>query len=88
MLKTCLIDTSSGFSGRTARRSRDIVLSVISGDDFFYNRAQSRRVPLWPRLLRSNVRNARPSLKLEELSASLERLESANVVTRDGGFGS
>jgi len=66
--------------------SRNIVLRVISGDDFYYNRAERRRVPLWPPLLRSNVRNARPGLKLEELSWSLERLESAGVITRDGGL--
>jgi RecQ family ATP-dependent DNA helicase len=66
--------------------SKNIILSVISGDEFFYNRAQRRRVPLWPRHLSSSVRNARPGLKLEELSSSLERLEGDDVITRDGGL--
>jgi ATP-dependent DNA helicase RecQ len=66
--------------------SKNIILSVISGDDFFYCFSDRRRVPLWPRLLMSNVRNTRPGLRSDELSASLERLEIAGVITREGGL--
>ncbi len=66
--------------------SQNIILSVISGDEFYYRRRDCRRVPLWPRLLMSNVRNARPGLRREELAASLERLELAGVITREGGL--
>ncbi len=66
--------------------SQNIILSVISGDEFFYSHSNRRRLPLWPRLLMSNVRNARPGLRREELAASLERLELAGVITREGGL--
>jgi ATP-dependent DNA helicase RecQ len=66
--------------------SKGIIHSVLSGDEFYFRRSDCRRVPLWPRLLMSNVRNARPGLLSEELAASLDRLELAGVITRQGGL--
>lgn len=66
--------------------SRNIIHSVISGEEFYFSRTDRRRKPLWPRLLTSSVRNARPGLRSQELMASLERLEVAGVIARDGGL--
>ena len=66
--------------------SKNIIHSVISGDEFYFRFSDHSRVPLWPRLLMSNVRNVRPGLKLQDLTASLARLELSGVVVRVGGL--
>lgn len=66
--------------------SKGIIQSVLSGDEFYFNRSRQRREILWPRLLASSVRNARPGLREDELDRSLSRLEERKIITRISGL--
>ena len=62
------------------------LLAVLQGDDFYYNTTKKTRVPLWYSLRYHPLFNARPGMKIEQLQASLTRLEKRGIVWRDGGL--
>ncbi len=64
----------------------NLILAVLRGEDHYFNKTEERRKPLWPQLLLSRARGRKPGLRLEQLRASLSRLEAAGQLVRKGGL--
>ncbi len=63
-----------------------LVFKVLRGETTYFSKSKQKAITLWPELTNSRVFNVRPGLRQADLAASVERLEAAGVVVRDGGF--
>jgi len=58
------------------------IQKVLRGEELFHYRGVLKRLPAY--LMNSNLWNVRPGLPPKELEESLQRLEAAGVIARDG----